>query len=105
MRGNKNLQPGILHKDACYSRKRWTKVQYLANQFCQRWIKKFLPNLLEKQQWFDVKENLKVYDIVLVVENLQQLSKWVMGKVLKTFPDTYDLVQTVLVKTQANVHR
>jgi len=62
-----------------------------------------LAQSLERQKWFDVKRNLKVDDIVLVVEDLQQRAKWVMGRVLKTFPDKHGLVRMVLVKTQANV--
>ena len=81
------------------------KFKYLANQFWHRWIKEFLPNLHHRQKWFDVKRNLKVDDIVLLVEDSQQCSKWLMGRVLKTFPDKRGLVRTVLVKTHTNVFK
>ena len=100
-----NLPPGIFSQDSFYSRRRWAQVQYLANQFWQRWIKEFLPNLHHRQKWFDVKRNLKVDDIVLLVEDSQQRSKWLMGRVLKTFPDKRGLVRTVLVKTHTNVFK
>ena len=105
LRESPNLPPGIFSKDSCYSRRRWAQVQYLANQFWQRWIKEFLPNLHHRQKWFDVKRNLKVDDIVLLVEDSQQRSKWLMGRVLKTFPDKRGLVRTVLVKTHTNVFK
>ena len=63
----------------------------------------YLPNLLERQKWFEPKKNVQVNDVVLLVEDTQQRSKWVMGKVLQTFPDKRGLVRTVLVKTQHNV--
>ena len=105
LRESHNLPPGIFSKDSCYSRRRWAQVQYLANQFWQSWIKEFLPNLQHRQKLFDVERNLKVDDIVMVVEDLQQRSKWLMGRVLKTFSDKRGLVRTVLVKTQTNVYK
>ena len=105
LRESPNLPPGIFSKDSCYLRRRWAQVQYLANQFWQRWIKEFLPNLHHRQKWFDVKRNLKVDDIVLLVEDSQQRSKWLMGRVLKTFPDKRGLVRTMLVKTHTNVFK
>ena len=100
---NPNLPPGVFSPDDCYSRRRWAQIQYLANQFWRRWQNEFVPNLLQRQKWFEVKKNLQVNDIVLVVQNTQQRSKWVMGRVLETFPDRTGLVRTVLVKMQANV--
>ena len=97
---NPNLPPGAFSKDAVYSRRRWAQVQYLANQFWKRWINEFLPNLLHRQKWFEKKKNMQVNDIVLVVEDMKQRSKWVMGRVLKTFPDKNGLVRTALIKTQ-----
>ena len=41
--------------------------------------------------------------MVLLVEDMTQRSKWVMGRVLETYPDKRGLVRTVLVKTQTNV--
>ena len=41
LRESPNLPPGIFFKESCYSRRRWAQVQYLADQFCQRWIKEF----------------------------------------------------------------
>ena len=52
-----------------------------------RWIKEFVPNLQHRQKRFDVERNLKIDDIVMATENLQQRLKWLMGRVLKTFSD------------------
>ena len=56
------------------------------------------------KKWFVVKENLKVDD-VLVVEDTQQRSKWVLGRVTNTYPDKRGLVRTVQVKAQRNVFK
>ena len=94
-RGTPNLPPGLFLQNDCYSRKRWAQVQFLANQFWRRWMDEYLPNLLERQKWFEPKKNVQVNDVVLLVEDTQQRSKWVMGKVLQNFPDKRGLVRTV----------
>ena len=75
----------------------------MSNQFWYRWIKEFLPNLSQRQKWFQKNGNLQLNDIVLIVEDLQQRSKWVLGRVVKTFPDKSGAVRTVSVKTPSTV--
>ena len=47
--------------------------------------------------------NLQLNDIVLIVEYMQQRSKWVLGRVVKTFPDKSDVVRTISVKIPSSV--
>ena len=103
LRGNPNLPPGLFSKDDCYSKRRWAQIQFLANQFWRKWMDEFVPNLLHRQKWFEVKKNFQANDVVLLVEDTQQRSKWVLGRVLETYPDKRGLVRTVLVRTQNNV--
>ena len=102
-RDNPNLPPGLFDENDCYARRRWAQIQYLSNQFWRRWLKEFLPNLNNRQKWFQASKNFEVGDIVLLAEDLQQRSKWVLGRIVKTFPDRRGLVRTVQVKTQSNV--
>ena len=43
----------------------------------------FVPNLLQRQKWFEVKRNFQVNDVVLLVEDTQRRSKWVWVESLK----------------------
>ena len=98
-----SIPPGLFSKNDCYVKRRWAQIQYLANQFWKRWMDEFVPNLLQRQKWFEVKRNFQVNDVVLLVEDTQQRSKWVLGRILETYPDKHGLVRTVLVKTQTSV--
>ena len=102
-KGNPNLLPGLFDKKHCCTRRCWAQIQYMSNQFWCRWIKKFLPNLSQRQKWFQKNRNLQLNDIVLIVEDMQQMSKWVLGRVVKTFPDKSGVVHTVSVKTPSSV--
>ena len=61
------------------------------------------PIFYNVKNGFEIKRNVQIYDVVLLVEDAQQRSKWVLGKVIQTFPDKTGLVRTVLVKTPTNV--
>ena len=98
-----SIPPGLISKNDCYVKRRWAQIQYLANQFWKRWMDEFVPNLLQRQKWFEVKRNFQVNDVVLLVEDTQRRSKWVLGRILETYPDKHGLVRTVLVKTQTSV--
>ena len=66
------------------------------------WINKCIPNLTLRQKWFQPERNVQVGDVVLLAENMQQRSKWVMGRVLETYPDKHGKVRTVLLKTSGS---
>ena len=71
--------------------------------FWCRWIKEFLFNLSRRRKWSQKNRKLQLIDIVLIVEDMQQRSKWVLGRVVKTFPDKSGVVRTVSVKTLSSV--
>ncbi len=57
--------PGKFVKEDVYARKRWRHVQYLAEQFWNRWRKEYLANIAARQKWNVSKINLLVNDIVM----------------------------------------
>ena len=75
----------------------------MANLFWHRWVREYLPLLQERQKWFDIKRNLQVGDIVLIVDSNAPRSSWPMGVVHETIPDSKGLVRQVKVKTATNI--
>ena len=43
--------PGVFQRADLYSRKRWRRVQHLANEFWNRWRREFLQTLQTRQKW------------------------------------------------------
>ena len=103
LRGSVNLPPGLFDKRDSYVQLRWTQTQFLADEFWRRWVRKFLPNITYHQKWQQKHQNLKLEDIVLVVDDSLPHSKWTIGRVVETFTDKHKLVQTVNVKTNTTV--
>ena len=63
------LPPGVFVKTDNYVRMRWRQVQYLADLFWHRWTKEYLPLLQERSKWKKSQRNLKIGDLVLIVDN------------------------------------
>jgi ribonuclease HI len=60
--------PGVFQQPDLYSRKRWRRIQYLADLFWTRWKKEFLALLQERSKWRVPRRDIKVGDVVLLKE-------------------------------------
>ena len=66
---NSALPPGCFEREDLYRRKQWRRAQFLADCFRKRWIREYIPTLQQRQKWIREKDNLKIRDVVLVVDN------------------------------------
>lgn len=79
--------PGSFGKADIYCRKRWRRVQFLANEFWCRWKKEFLPTLQERKKWEVSHPNLTEGDIVLLIDDTTPRNKWPLGRITRAHPD------------------
>lgn len=96
--------PPVKCTDADRFRRRWKRVQYLADVFWQRWISEYLPRLQERQKWLKPHRNLRVGDLVLVTQGSTPRNQWPLGLVIKAHPGSDDLVRSVDVKTVSGTY-
>jgi len=89
--------PGNFVKQDVYLRKRWRKVQYLANEFWQRWKRECLQNLQERQKWTSTRRNLRRGDVVLLEEENLVRGQWKLGRVLEIVSGSDDHVRRVKI--------
>ena len=87
--------PGSFDKADLYCRRRWRRVQHLANEFWSRWRKQYLSSLQKRQKWASVQPNLQKGDIVLIKDDSKARNSWPLGRVIETFPDQKGLVRQV----------
>ena len=90
--------PGVFQKEDIYSRKRWRRVQHIANEFWQRWRKEFLSSLQQRQKWTTTRRNFAVGDIVLLRDDDFIRNHWPRGIIVETYPDHEGLVRTVKIR-------
>ena len=87
--------PGSFTKDDVYLRKRWRHVQYLANEFWNRWRKEYILLLQSRQKWKAKEQEIGVGDIVLVKDANTVRGQWSMARVIETLPSSDGLVRRV----------
>ena len=63
-------------------------------------MKEYLPMLQERQKWIRERRNLKVNDLVLVVDKTIPRGRWLLGRCMKVFPGRDGRVRTAEIKTK-----
>ena len=85
--------PGNFSDDG-YSRKRWRRVQYLADDFWQRWKPHYLSNLQVRQRWHR-EASFSVDDIVLLKEDSAFRGDWKLCRIAELITSRDGLVRRV----------
>ena len=78
-------------------RRRWKRVQVLADRFWDLWKKQYLSELHFRSKWINPSKNLEVGDVVLVKESSPRPS-WPIAIVHKTLPSSDNLVRKVILR-------
>ena len=90
--------PGIFMKEDVYARKRWRRIQYLTEQFWSRWKKEYLFNLSQRQKWNKSRRNLRVGDIVMLMDAEVPRMQWSLAAVTEALRDKDGLVRRVKLR-------
>ncbi|PFX22147.1 hypothetical protein AWC38_SpisGene13323 [Stylophora pistillata] len=80
------LAPQVADDIAFNPRHRWRLIQNLVRLFWKRWREEYLSTLNTRKKWREAKENLKVGDVVLVVDQNAPRGQWHLGRVEEMFP-------------------
>ena len=92
--------PGVFDDASLYSRRRWRRVQHIAEEFWCRWRKEFLTTLQNRQKWNARHRNIQVDDIVILKDPVDvHRNHWPLARVTDTFPDENGVVRTVKIVT------
>ncbi|XP_062705334.1 uncharacterized protein LOC134287482 [Aedes albopictus] len=82
----------------------WKLAQLLADGIWRRWLKEYLPVISRRSKWFDEVRDLKVGDLVLVVDETIR-SQWLRGKVERVVCGRDGRVRQAWVQTVKGVFR
>ena len=81
-------------------RKGWRHNQRFIDTFWQRWSREYLPTLHLRQKWQGTRQNVKVGDLVLLVDDTNSpRNYWPRGRIEDTYPDKYGVVRRLKVRT------
>ena len=83
------LAPQVTDELAFNPRNRWRLIQNLVKIFWKRWREEFLATLNTRKKWRKKKDNLKVGDVVLVVDQNAPRGQWPLGRVEEKVESTW----------------
>ncbi|XP_055910695.1 uncharacterized protein LOC129945059 [Eupeodes corollae] len=92
--------------DASISRlTRFRRLQQIQQQFWKRWSRDYLLSLQERTRWYKKSEILEAVTIVLIHDDNLPPYKWLMGRILKTFPGSDGIERVAEVKTKLGIYK
>ena len=91
--------PGTFDKADLYVKQRWRRVQFLSQQFWQRWRRELLTELQPRSKWHRPARGLQMNDIVVMVDDELPRPKWPLARVVRTYVSADGLVRKVRVRT------
>ena len=91
--------PGKFQREDVYCKRRWRRVQHIANEFWSRWNKEYLQSLQARQKWTRQRRDFTEGDIVLLKDDNTCRNKWPMARVTAARRDHQGQVRSVTVQS------
>ncbi|XP_045023327.1 uncharacterized protein LOC123467493 [Daphnia magna] len=95
-----HIPPTVTDDSHKLTRRRWMQTQFIIDQYWARWMREYIPNLIERQKWFRQTQRLEVGDEVIIIDENHRRGEWPVGIVIETFPDKEGVVRKAVVKTK-----
>ena len=95
--------PGVFQPADVYCRKRWRRVQHLANEFWSRRRKEFLLSLQERRKWTRPSRDLQVDDVVIMKDESLPRNAWLLAHVSAVYPSADGQVRKVTNRSTMKV--
>ena len=80
-----------------YGKRRWRRVQFLANCFWSQWRKNYVQNLTRRVKWQKPKPNLKPNDVVILRSKNAPRCSWPLAVVRRALPGRDGKVRRAVV--------
>ena len=80
-------------------RQNYKYVIAVAEQFWRRWLEMYIPWLQIRHRWLESQPNVKVGDLVLLLESRSELRRdYPKAVIVQVFPDVHGRVRKVKLK-------
>ena len=96
---NESFPMGKVHDSDLY-RRRWRHVRHLTTLFWKRWTKLYLSSLQKRRKWQQASVNLKIGDLVLVIDENCPRGMWPLGLVISVNEGRDGMVRSARLRTQ-----
>ncbi|GFX87631.1 integrase catalytic domain-containing protein [Trichonephila clavipes] len=80
--------------------KKWQRITRLVQLIWNKWHRCYLSELQQRNKWQFKKQNVKVGDLVVLIEDNMPTFKWPSGRITEIYSGSDALIRVVKVKTQ-----
>ena len=87
------------------AKNRWRRIQELVRHVWKRWMKEYIPHIGSRKKWFSSQKNLKVGEVVVVIDADMARRDWKVGRIEQVYPGNDGLVRVVDVKVHGRTLR
>ena len=94
-----NYPPGLFESQKVTVSRSWKSAQELASHFWNRFLREYIPNQQTRSKWNKTSENLKVNDLVWLLEDFTPRGFWPLAKVIEICPGSDGVVRSVKLRT------
>ncbi|XP_063828939.1 uncharacterized protein LOC135078268 [Ostrinia nubilalis] len=98
-------QPGTFTEADVASRHHWRRAQRLADEFWDRWVREYLPELQHRREPHGSGAPLNIGDLVLIADSNLPRNVWPRGRVVQVYPGRDGIVRAADVATRTGVLR
>uniref|UniRef100_A0A5S6QC57 DUF5641 domain-containing protein n=1 Tax=Trichuris muris TaxID=70415 RepID=A0A5S6QC57_TRIMR len=99
-----HVPPDVVTEIDISSRRKWRAAQAIVENFWRRWLREYVPSLIERRKWLRARRNLKKGDIVLVVDPRTPHGHWPFGTVIECYPGKDGIVRVAKIKTKHGIY-
>ena len=99
-RASPNLPPDIFVDKEISSRRWWRQAQVVTNHVWKRWLKEYIPNLLQRRKWTANARNLEKGHLVLTADPGSPRGIWSLGRVIRPITADLGIVPAAEIKTK-----
>lgn len=82
---------------------RWSKVKALHQNFIVRWKEDYLKSLQKRYKWKTKSNDIKVDDLVIVIDDMLPPHEWNLGRIVKTHAGSDGSVRVADVKVTTGI--
>ncbi|GFW30818.1 integrase catalytic domain-containing protein [Trichonephila clavipes] len=80
--------------------KKWQKITKIVQLMWKFWSRNYLNQLQQREKWMFEKNNVKIGDLVLIIEENLPTYKWALGRIVELYYGEDKKVRVVKIKTQ-----
>lgn len=84
---------------------RWQLTHQLVQRIWKRWSTEYLHTLQQRRKWQQESDNMRVGDMVLLVEDNLPPAKWAIGRIVAVHPGDDGRVRVVTIRTKGSTFK